>query len=188
MGLDMYAARRVRVKNWSHQQPNERYAVRVARGGKPVPGIQSERLSAVEEEVMYWRKANHIHAWFVDNVQDGKDDCGTYHVGWEQLRSLLVVCDKVIKASKLVDGYVDNGTVYDKDHPKGLVQRTAGKVIEDATVANAILPPRAGFFFGIYEYDEGYLDDVVKTHDWASRMLKDHENGVPGAIYYSSSW
>lgn len=31
--------------------------------------------SRIAEEVAYWRKANAIHQWFVDNVQDGKDDC-----------------------------------------------------------------------------------------------------------------
>jgi hypothetical protein len=25
----------------------------------------------VEVELGYWRKANHIHKWFVDNVQNG---------------------------------------------------------------------------------------------------------------------
>ena len=29
----------------------------------------------IKEEVAYWRKANAIHQWFVDNVQDGEDDC-----------------------------------------------------------------------------------------------------------------
>ena len=184
----MYAARRVYVKQWDHQSPDERYTVQIVRGGKPVSGIQSDRISDVEEDVMYWRKANHIHGWLVDNVQDGKDDCGTYQVDWEQLRALLVTCDHVIKASKLVDGMVDNGTVYDKENPKGLVQRTAGKVIEDATVAKSILPTRQGFFFGCTEYDEDYLNEVVRTYDWASRMLTDNKAGVPGDIYYSSSW
>ena len=27
------------------------------------------------KEVAYWRKSNQIHRWFVDNVQDGIDDC-----------------------------------------------------------------------------------------------------------------
>jgi len=29
---------------------------------------------------MYWRKANAIHNWFVQNVQDGVDNCGSYYV------------------------------------------------------------------------------------------------------------
>lgn len=45
------------------------------------------------DQVGYWRKANHIHNWFVENVQDGEDDC-RYHgeVTKEDLEELLVSC------------------------------------------------------------------------------------------------
>jgi hypothetical protein len=184
----MYAARRLYAKQWDHQPAKERHSVQITRGGKPVPGIQPERISEIEEEVMYWRKANHIHAWFVDNVQDGQDDCGTYQVDWEQLRWLLSQCKKVIKASELVDGMMYAGTVYDQEHPKGLAQREPGKVIKDPAVARELLPTRAGFFFGCEEYDEDYLNSVVETRDWIVSMLNDHDAGVPGDIYYQSSW
>jgi len=188
MGLDMYAARRLYVKNWEHLKPEDRYTVQLACGGKPVPSIDPERISVIEEEVMYWRKANHIHGWFVDNVQDGKDDCGTYHVEDEKLKQLLDVCDQVIEASKLVKGTVYAGTIFDKEHPGGLALREAGRVIEDATVAKELLPMREGFFFGSQEYDEFYLNDVIETRDWAKRMLADSKARVPGELYYSSSW
>ena len=29
-----------------------------------------------DNQIASWRKANAIHKWFVDNVQDGVDDCG----------------------------------------------------------------------------------------------------------------
>ena len=119
MGLDMYAVRRNYVSTWENQPPEERYEVQVARGGEPVREILPERISAIEEEVMYWRKANHIHQWFVDNVQDGNDDCGRYCVSPEQLQALLETCEQVIEASKLVDGEVSAGTVYDQDNPQG---------------------------------------------------------------------
>ena len=40
-------------------------------------------------EVGYWRKANQIHNWFVENIQNGIDDCD-YHreVREEDLREL----------------------------------------------------------------------------------------------------
>lgn len=188
MGLDMYAARRLYVKQWDYQSEDERYTVQIAHGGKPVSGIQSDRISAVEEEVMYWRKANHIHGWFVDNVQKGEDNCGTYHVSWDDLAKLLDVCKKVIEASKLVDGMVFAGEQWSPEKPEPVTLREPGKVIEDPTVAKKLLPTRKGFFFGSYEYDEHYLDDVIATRDWAESMLADNRAGVPGEIYYSSSW
>lgn len=188
MGLDMYAARKLNVTQFDFQGPDERYTVQIARGGKPVPGINADRISVIEEQVMYWRKANHIHAWFVDNVQSGEDDQREYYVGDDVLRELHAVCQKVIEASKLVDGAVYAGTVYDKDHPTGVVQRKLGKVIADATVAAEQLPTRSGFFFGDTEYDEHYLNEVTRTRDWVAETLANRENGVPGDIYYSSWW
>lgn len=185
----MIAARKLHVRQWEHQSPSEHYKVEVTRGGEPVPGVQSDRISGIEEELMYWRKANHIHGWFVDNVQGGQDDCREYLVKPEHLRELISVCSKVINASKLVDGMIYTGTVYTRENPKGIAKREAGKVIADATVAKQLLPNREGFFFGpTDEYDEWYLDQVMRTRQWAKETLRDIESGVPGYIYYSSSW
>lgn len=184
----MYAFRRTIVKNWEHESPEERYTVRVRRGGEPVKGLNEKNIAYVEEEVMTWRKANQIHYWFVKNQQSGNDNCGTYHVSFDDLELLRDDCDKVLVNSKLVDGTVYAGTVYDHEHPDGVEQREPGKVIEDPTVAKAVLPTMPGFFFGSTEYDEYYLQDVKDTRDWCNRMLKDHEAGVPGVIFYSSSW
>lgn len=51
----------------------------------------------IMEEVGYWRKANHIHRWFVENVQDGIDDCD-YHreVTKEDLEELRDICHEVL--------------------------------------------------------------------------------------------
>ena len=100
----MYASRRLYVKQWEYQRPNERYKVQIELAGKPVKGIRESGISYVEEEVMCWHKANHIHAWFVDNVQRGQDDCKPYYVDEDQLEELLNVCHEVIGASKLVEG------------------------------------------------------------------------------------
>jgi hypothetical protein len=188
MGLDMYAVRRLSTEHLDHQPANEGHTVQIARGGKPASGTHSDRVEASDEDVMYWRKANHIHAWFVDNVQDGIDDQKSYPVDWDELRQLRQACETVMNASKLVDGMIDAGTIYNEENPKGLVQREPGKVIEDTTVAQQLLPTRSGFFFGCTEYDEDYLDEVVRTRDWAVQMLTDHTKGVPGDIHYSSWW
>ena len=45
-----------------------------------------------DTEIIYWRKANAIHKWFVENVQEGVDDCGEYEVTVEQLTELRDLC------------------------------------------------------------------------------------------------
>ena len=74
------------------------------------------------EEVAYWRKANAIHLWFVENVQDGIDDC-KYHqeVTKEILEELLETCQKVLDNSSLAEkelpttsGFFFGSTAYDE--------------------------------------------------------------------------
>ena len=184
----MYAFRWLYVKKWDHQSPDERYEVRVTFGGKPVKDIKTDRISSVEEGTMHWHEANHIHGWFVDNVQAGEDDCDEYEVSQEKLLELHDVCGQVLAASKLVDGTFYGGTVDDKDHQRGLIKLIPGKVIEDPTVAKKLLPTRSGVGFGRGDYDKLYLINVKDTRDWAARMIADRKDGVSGAIYYTSSW
>ena len=95
MGLDMYLSKKTYVQRWDHQSPEETYNVEVTQGGNSVDHIQPNRVSYVEEQVGYWRKANAIHKWFVDNVQDGNDNCSIYFVDIPDLMNLLDVCKEV---------------------------------------------------------------------------------------------
>lgn len=75
----------------------------------------------IEVSAAYWRKANQIHKWFVDNVQDGKDDCGEYPVNHETLKKLQELCTQVIKDKEMAktalptqDGFFFGNTNYDE--------------------------------------------------------------------------
>jgi hypothetical protein len=61
-----------------------------------VPDAGDLKLKELKYEGMYWRKANAIHAWFVENVQAGVDDCKEYYVEREQLEELMNLCASVI--------------------------------------------------------------------------------------------
>lgn len=51
----------------------------------------------VTEGIGYWRKANAIHNWFVENVQDGVDDCEFHNeVTKEDLEELRNICQAVL--------------------------------------------------------------------------------------------
>ena len=49
------------------------------------------------KEYHYWRKANAIHNFFVENVQDSNDDCGTYDVPKSVIEDLAERCDLVLQ-------------------------------------------------------------------------------------------
>ena len=77
--------------------------------------------NTIVEEVAYWRKANAIHKWFVDNVQSGKDDCDSYEVSREQLVKLLGDCEQVKAHNELAEellptqsGFFFGSIEYDK--------------------------------------------------------------------------
>jgi hypothetical protein len=75
----------------------------------------------VELPVMYWRKSNAIHNWFVREFADGVDDCRPMSLTTEQLRELVELCDIVRedngKAEELLptgSGFFFGATDYDE--------------------------------------------------------------------------
>jgi hypothetical protein len=92
MGLDMYLEKRTDVRHWSFQKDEEQFEVVIKKGGVTYPSIKSDRITNITEELGYWRKANQIHRWFVENVQDGVDNCGEYFVPKSLLEKLLELC------------------------------------------------------------------------------------------------
>jgi hypothetical protein len=96
MGLDMYLNAKRYL--WSTEgELSEAIA-------KAFPELKEKRVKEIIVEAMYWRKANAIHKWFVDNVQEGNDNCGDYWVSREQLQELADLIKEVLAkkdASKL---------------------------------------------------------------------------------------
>ena len=138
------------------------------------------------EQVGYWRKANQIHNWFVENIQDGEDDCD-YHreVTKEDLEELLDVCKRVLESCELVDGKIYNGYSYVNGQELPILED--GKYIKNPSVAQESLPATSGFFFGSTQYDEYYVSDIQETIDIITKVLEttDFETEM---IYYLSSW
>jgi len=92
MGLDMYLEKRTDVRQWNFQKEEEQFEIVVKKGGVTYPKINPKNITTVVEEAGYWRKANAIHRWFVENVQDGNDNCGEYFVPISKLEELLELC------------------------------------------------------------------------------------------------
>jgi len=126
MGLDMYLSKRTYVQHWEHTPAEEQYSVEVTKGGKPTK-IDPKKVKYIIEEAGYWRKQNQIHRWFVENVQEGIDNCGEYYVSKGDLETLLDLCQKVKADHSLADsllpsasGFFFGGTEYDEWYFDGI--------------------------------------------------------------------
>lgn len=135
MGLDMYLDRHVYIgAEYEHNKVTGE--IKLFRDGKPIQ-IDLSKVSQIVERVGYWRKANAIHAWFVRNVQENEDNCGTYYVSMEDLENLLDAVNTVLRdpiqfaASYLPtqDGFffgnteIDEWYIQDLEYTKELIEK-----------------------------------------------------------------
>lgn len=95
MGLDMYLSARKYVSDFGFKPEDSKLNAEI----KKTLDIGPDEYGHIyiELEVAYWRKANQIHSWFVENVQKGVDDCGNYYVDRDEIRTLAELCGRAVE-------------------------------------------------------------------------------------------
>lgn len=133
------------------------------------------------KEVMYWRKANYIHNWFVENIQNGNDDCNYYEVKNYDIEDLLNTCEKVYESLK------DKETITKTEKYGNEIYSKQIYTENDSKLARELLPTVEGFFFGETDYDEYYFEVLGETIEKLKDILKnfDFDNNY---LIYGSSW
>jgi hypothetical protein len=178
MGLDMYLTKVTYIGgSYEFRNVTGRIEIRVA--GVDVP-IEINRLEDIRERVGYWRKANQIHRWFVENVQDGEDECLPYEVSLEQLLTLQSLCQQVLGDFELEvrKAIEDEENIYNMEVPMEVQERGAN-----------LLPSRSGFFFRSTDYDGWYVSDLVRTIDIVENLKQENEAEYKETYFeYCSSW
>lgn len=171
MGLDMYLTVEVYVgAKWHNIKTKEiiiskkhKALLRDKKDDfKEVNKYPVDKISTISYEVAYWRKANQIHKWFVDNVQQGKDTCERYYVGKDKVVELKNLCAELLK---------------DKDKDKAL---------------KLLHPQDGFFFGATSEEDdenfwEYYWGDLEDTVNQLEDALK-FADKYGGTFYYQASW
>lgn len=146
MGLDMYLSAKKYMSKYFDKADVER--IEKINDIFGVTGIEDGDYGAQEVtfRVAYWRKANAIHQWFVENCQDGVDECQETWVSREQLQELIDICKQVLedpkKAEELLptrSGFFFGGTDYDDWYKQDLeytVERLE-KILKDPAFEKA---------------------------------------------------
>lgn len=132
----------------------------------------TSNISEIIYDIGYWRKVNWIHKWFVDNVQDGNDNCKNYEVSSELLDELYSICETILDKFCKVKN--------DKDR------------MELIDYINDKLPPQSGFFFGSTELKDKdeldyYRESLYDTMQFI-RRARNYIEKFGAGIYYQSSW
>jgi hypothetical protein len=145
IGLDMYLKASVYVSDWNHCEPDDKAVLYRELATKlNIPTTDESPSAELHFNVAYWRKANAIHNWFVQNVQDGRDECQLSYVSHEQLNQLVEAAKEAL-------------ALYGTGNKRGAAE---------------LLPPTAGFFFGSTEVDDYYREDLVNTVQQLEPLLE----------------
>lgn len=91
---------------------------------------------------------------------------------------------------KNVQNGVDNCEAYNVERDQLVeLRNTCQQILKDHSLAEKLLPPVGGFFFGSTEIDEGYFEDLTHTHEQLTRLLNAlPEDGFYTTVTYQSSW
>jgi hypothetical protein len=147
MGLDqyLYANKNIGSAEWRGDEEQEQFSqiINATNAQRMIKGEETPSIN-VAIKVGYWRKANQIHAWFVDNVQSGEDECREHDVSRGKLQELLTLCQTVkqdpSKAEELLpreSGFffgsteIDEWYWHDIDYTIELLSRVLKTVSED---------------------------------------------------------
>lgn len=145
----------------------------------------SLRVKGLTVEIGYWRKANQIHKWFVDNVQDGNDNCERHRIDEEKIEKLVELCESLLATQKDVMLMQK-----DEESVKGFALDTA--------LAFELMPPTEGFFFGYHDGDQHEpwfwhwyvieIQDTLKFLKKFEELREKNSNFKYADLYYQSSW
>lgn len=141
-------------------------------------------------ELAYWRKANQIHKWFVDNVQNGIDDCESYELTKDVVNQLLQVCYKVksvFDSATKIKGKVKSGQRWTNKGWEDIFVDGDVYLNLDTKLIEELLPTEKGFFFGSTEIDGWYFKDIENTISQLEKTLNEISFDEYH-VYYTSSW
>lgn len=95
MGLDMYLTGKIYIgANYEHNDVSG--SINLKKAGMDVD-VPIDKIDNIEIGLGYWRKANAIHKFFIDNCGRGDSEAQCMYVERDALKELLELCKRVEK-------------------------------------------------------------------------------------------
>lgn len=179
MGLDMY----LKAKKYINSEDSSKIEDFFPELSDFKSSVGIPKISEVVADIGYWRKANHIHQWFVKNIQDDADDCGEYYCSREKIQELLDICTKLLTAKYNESNSRITSDEWQPVMPNEIVPCDTTESPD--SMAQSLLPTTRGFFFGSTDYDVWYWRNILSTAEQLKECLK---LPLDWSFYYHSSW
>ena len=180
MGLDHWLTREIDIGGqYIHNSVNVEELKFVKKDKEYL--LPTKNIDSIKYEIISWRKSNHIHNWFVDNVQGGNDNCEEHFVSFEKLLEFIDVLKKVNEIKNQIE--LDNTS-----EPEDKVYNNIKVGLKEEL--EKLLPTQTGFFFGNGEYQNWYFSDVEEALELLEEELRFKEKNKELYISYryGSSW
>ena len=121
-----------------------------------IQDYQPKNVRYIFEEVAHWENANQIHAWLLEHVQWGVDNCAMYRVTRYQLETLLGICTAVLKDPSLAPEFLPTMEKFHESHDGSTTR----------------------LFYGRTHYDEVYFNTVRYTVQALEEALADNRSAT----------
>lgn len=133
-------------------------------------------------QIGYWRKFNALQAFFENRVESDYELCHGIYVYEDTIKELISTFNKILKDIKTCEteeiqycnGWCNGEKTYDT------------KEVYKSQVAQELLPPGDGFFYGSQEIDEWYVEDIKYSLKLFKKALELMKLGYD--IIYEASW
>lgn len=180
MGLDSYLYKKTYISPYDKELD---FSIKLHKKGSETENlVDTKKVRYVEEEIAYWRKANQIHNFFVQNCGEGVDECQDIHVSRADLMELATRCNRILNNKK----NIDKKEITIKDIFTNEERQETVRYLKDITEAEDLLPTTSGFFFGSTNYDEYYLQDLESTVKYLTPYLEEKDDWSTSFIYRAS--
>lgn len=192
MGLDQYITIRHNSTNDAYTKFNNYWKLsEEERAGKREPKDPAKDLI-----IGYFRKHHSIHKWFVNNIQNGVDDCGRYEIQLKDIENLKELCEEILshvtKEKREPKFYTDfNGVQHEVWQLDNYIVDEEGKNIIDEKLPSYDMDYSDDYFYCV----ENCIEVLNKVIDFCDgnffRLYTDRATGEyegDWVLEYVSSW
>ena len=121
-------------------------------------GLDQYIYKTRRDEIAYFRKVNFLQGYFENKYPDKNLNCEYVRIQKEDVEDIIERCNNILEHVTFSEDKSLEGVIW------------SPKAVE---IAKKEMPIKEGFFYGSYEYDSWFFDDVKEVKEVFEKILKE---------------